>query len=354
MFETIDSVPEKQQGLILPLILISSLFSAYILLHSDATVIGNVALPIERVVSSLSSVVSVLPGTQQIFPWLSAVPNIIMSLFFARLQISNIVSAKNLNANSVGSIASQKHSFENLEASIAIVLVALATLSGPGSEAGMSFWWTHNVINTFLVMTMCRLVQFKTLPIIVLVLVALMGYDALAVFGTRGLTDDGKGVMEAVALTKLQSLPLPVPDAAESMHHVMSNSDHSKEIFKVWTPGLFEVVINGRVSDALGLGDVIFPAILGTWARRLDHHVWSEEKESGNATQRHSYFTSVSSGYLVGCLLCEVFQTGQGQPALVFLVPAMMLSLLVKVLATGKAQEVWRWSPSSVDGKDTT
>ena len=42
-----------------------------------------------------------------------------------------------------------------------------------------------------------------------------------------------------------------------------------------WQPGLLEVQLGGRVSDLLGLGDAVFPAILSTFCLRFD-----EEKEA--------------------------------------------------------------------------
>ena len=33
-------------------------------------------------------------------------------------------------------------------------------------------------------------------------------------------------------------------------------------------------------------------------------------------------------GYALGCLLCEVYQTGSGQPALLYVVPAMIGTLI--------------------------
>ena len=39
---------------------------------------------------------------------------------------------------------------------------------------------------------------------------------------------------------------------------------------QAWQPGLYTVLLQGRLTDALGLGDVVAPAMLAGWARRFD------------------------------------------------------------------------------------
>jgi hypothetical protein len=48
------------------------------------------------------------------------------------------------------------------------------------------------------------------------------------------------------------------------------NLEPSWVAFKAFQPGLLQMSVGGRISDLLGLGDVIFPAILISWARRSD------------------------------------------------------------------------------------
>ncbi|CAE7683283.1 SPPL3, partial [Symbiodinium pilosum] len=84
-------------------------------------------------------------------------------------------------------------------------------------------------------------------------------------------------------------------------------------------PGLLEVVLGSRASDVLGLGDVVFPAVLGGWALRRD--LQSESESSPG------YFVAVLIGYVLGCVGCEaaVYTFNlPGLPALVLLVPATL------------------------------
>ena len=45
-----------------------------------------------------------------------------------------------------------------------------------------------------------------------------------------------------------------------------------------------------------------------------------------------SMFQASLAGYALGCLLCELFQTGSGQPALIYIVPSMFLVLSIQYL----------------------
>ena len=44
---------------------------------------------------------------------------------------------------------------------------------------------------------------------------------------------------------------------------------------------------------------------------------------------KNSVFKSSLIGYGFGCLLCEIFQTGEGQPALLYIVPSMFISVFL-------------------------
>ena len=78
-----------------------------------------------------------------------------------------------------------------------------------------------------------------------------------------------------------------------------------------WAPGLLVVELGGRVSDALGVGDVVFPAMLAGWARRRDVAL---------ADGGGGYLASALLGYAGGCVALELVG-GTGGPALIELVP---------------------------------
>ena len=89
-----------------------------------------------------------------------------------------------------------------------------------------------------------------------LALVGLAIFDAVATFGTvanaatsaADVPSASMSVMEAVARSKLAS----------------------------WQPGLLEVIVghdNSVVTEALGLGDVVFPSILVAWGLAVDDEI---------------------------------------------------------------------------------
>jgi Signal peptide peptidase len=192
--------------------------------------------------------------------------------------------------------------------------------------------------------------------------------------------------------------------------------------------GLFEVVVGGRVSDVLGLADVVFPSMLAGWSLRYDiakRKSFETEKENSkkiietsliqNFVEENEYendgeienvvklslfdrvrnifrvdkivprqitrevskekqrdrniriiieeekienldrkleldlrssvFSSSLIGYGLGCFLCELFQTGEGQPALLFIVPSMLITVFITGLIRGEITEMWSYSP---------
>ena len=58
---------------------------------------------------------------------------------------------------------------------------------------------------------------------------------------------------------------------------------------------------------------------------------------------KNSLFSSSVLGYGIGCLLCETFQTGQGQPALLYIVPSMFVSVLTTGLLRGELKDMWEY-----------
>jgi hypothetical protein len=60
--------------------------------------------------------------------------------------------------------------------------------------------------------------------------------------------------------------------------------------------------------------------------------LWNEDSDAMNV-DRHIYRAAIF-GYAVGCFLCEIFQTGSGQPALLFILPAMVITLGLEYLTS--------------------
>lgn len=325
--DSLTKVDDKQVAVALPLVLTGSLLVAYFFLSNQLSFPSLPSGSVDTIPVWLTT------ALQSLVPLLAAAPTVILTILFTCNELKNLLSI-------------QADSKKDSIAVVVSVLLSLLALSSTcyDPNALLAPWWVHNLLNTFIVITMGRLLQFSSLPVILLALAGLVAYDATLVFGTQALTDNGESIMEAVAKTKLNL------QQATDTTSVMTTSIQSTSIlphqtffpfpsftFQRWTPGLFEVIVNGRVSDALGLGDVLFPAILGTWSKQFDDKIKAQQTE----TKTMSTFTASSTGFLIGCLMCEVFQTGQGQPALVFIVPSMIISVLLTVVLNGNLGEMW-------------
>ena len=58
---------------------------------------------------------------------------------------------------------------------------------------------------------------------------------------------------------------------------------------------------------------------------------------------KNSLFSSSILGYGIGCVLCEIFQTGEGQPALLYIVPSMFTSVLTTGVLRGELKDMWEY-----------
>ena len=138
-------------------------------------------------------------------------------------------------------------------------------------------------------------------------------YDTVSVYGTAALV-------------------APAAAAVEASGSVMETVVRAKlSGAYAWQPGLLAVVVDGKTTDALGLGDAVFPAILSGWAMRKDF------QQGGGG-----YLGASLAGYCLGCFLCEVTNSEGGQPALLLLVPAMFVAVLTHAARRGELSAIWK------------
>lgn len=95
----------------------------------------------------------------------------------------------------------------------------------------------------------------------------------------------------------------------------------------------------------LGLGDIVLPGLLLVWTARLDMRRYgSLSSESASK----GYFPMCLFGYAVGLLAANVaveyFQTGQ--PALLYIVPVTLGSVLYRSYQSGSLKHLWRALPA--------
>ena len=118
---------------------------------------------------------------------------------------------------------------------------------------------------------------------------------------------------------------------------------------QVWQPGLLTVLLQGRLTDALGLGDLVAPSMLAGWARRFDLRLAAEAAEAaegriagagGSAVEgadaaaagAGGYLTAAIGGYALGCVLLEVVPVELSRAALLFLVPSTAGAVVFRLI----------------------
>ena len=175
-------------------------------------------------------------------------------------------------------------------AAVAVALVAFA-YSQPLAVA----WPVQNLVNACVAVSVSRVLQLPSLPAVLAAVGGLALYDGLGTIVLSAPAADS--LMEGVAQAKLG------------------------EGAGLWQPGLLTVVLNGRVSDGLGLGDVVAPSLLAGWARRRDVDVGGG-----------GLLAAAMGGFAAGCVALEVAPPELSRAALLFLIPATAASLLGRLV----------------------
>ena len=234
-----------------------------------------------------------------IIKYITLSSNFFVCLFFTNAELRNYIqSLFNTTADS------------KLTGQFAFTLALLGSVIALTSLPSADYWPLFNIINVFIAITVGRVVQIPQLNYIIISLLLLMGYDYVAVSGIQQFTDNGVSIMESIATAKSSIMPAAAPDSG--IVQASSSIVGGSTLANAWKPGLLQVNINNKVTDVLGLGDVIFPSMLAGYTYRKDNG---------------ALYPVAIAGYFIGCFMCELFQTGQGQPALLYIVPSMLASL---------------------------
>ena len=188
---------------------------------------------------------------------------------------------------------------------LAAVLVAFAYLV-PAAYA----WPVQNVLCMCLAIATARALQFSNFAALCAAAAALVAYDVASVAATLPLATAAVGAKATTSAA-----------AASPMGAVAVS-----RLTEGFQPGLLQVRLGGRVSDVLGLGDAVFPALVAGFAKRYDI-----------AKEESRLFPAALAGFGVGCLLCELSPgiDGRGLPALLYILPVMLLAVLATATVNG-------------------
>jgi len=354
----VDDSPQSTKvgsaiALTLPLLLGGSLALSYSLISffKDAGVDGS-SIP--------SSIIGdeYLSAIQGLLPYLTSIPSMALCVLFVATEFRS-VSAK----------ASSNTSLLRAENIAALLYVAGAYIAKVyptitiGGEWNLDLGPLQNGVNIAFAATVVRalspfLISYSStldssstasppkvpsisIQTMALALIGVTMFDGISVFGTvaNAATIDTvapASVMETVATYKADA--------------------------QLWNPGLLSVVVghsqNAKITEALGLGDVVFPACLVAWGFFADAVGKPAEEEEENPKKQISYTTATTAGYVIGSAATEIVGTfsllgsGRGLPALIFLIPSMLIAVTTVAASRGELNEVW--GSSDVDESDAT
>ena len=335
----------------LPLVLGASLATSYLLTISQTT--GNEAS---------TGVIQDLLSSEYV-PYLSSLPSAVLCLLFVATEFRWILPSDDSYQDPETNTSTSPLFCAGNVLALAYILGAYGakvypTLT-PLDGINLDLWPLQNGVNIALAATVARALSPFLFPVqstsssssgitsirtVALALVGLTMFDGISTFGTVAnaaeatttATQSSMSVMESVARDKLAS----------------------------WQPGLLEIILghgNTRVSEALGVGDVVFPSILVTWGFVADNDVNSSmnDREDGlssinnisesmnNKSFGVSYTCAAIVGYLVGSFATEIVGSFSllgnrgGLPALVFLVPSMLAAVTAVAWLRDELDEVW-------------
>ena len=232
-----------------------------------------------------------------------------------------------------------------------------------------------------LAVAVARAVQLPRLPFLLAALAALTVYDAASVLLIGGTVQTAAvaAAPAATAAAAAASGAAAATAAATSSGGLASgvaaaasqSAMGAVAVAKVsgglggggglWQPGVFEVRVNGRISDLLGLGDAVFPALFAIWARRADtasslsrstsseiSSPSSSRSSSASSREPRGYYAASLAGFVVGCGACELAPSvaGKGLPALLVLLPTMLLAIGAIGTARDELRDLWEYDPA--------
>ena len=214
-------------------------------------------------------------------------------------------------------------------AAAALIGVAAAYLL-PSSTA----WPLQNTINGAIAINVARALQLPTLPTILAALAGLTLYDAVGTLASPASA-------AADAASTLASAP-----QQQSVMESVATARIGNGAGAAWQPGLMVVLLQGRITDGLGLGDIVAPSILAGWAHRFDRALCCR---AGDPSESDSggYLRASLGGYALGCVLLEVAPVDISRAALLLLIPCMSASLLASLAVKGDLEAALQFGGGS-------
>ena len=329
----------------LPVALTASLAASYCIVVAGKESIVSSAISEDNILSDAQSWLS------SNFPYLTTLPSVILCILFLGAEFRRVFpsfgSSKEDSTPTKEPLLCPGNVLALLYVMGAYLAKSYPTISMGEVAAipiSLDLWPLQNGVNTALTATVTRALgpflvsaSSKSIRTTALALIGVTIFDGVSVFGTVANAamdaSSQSSVMEVVARSKLGS--------------------QSSNLAAPWQPGLLEIIVghnSNQVTEALGLGDVVFPACLITWALNADTigSVTADEcDETSSNLSMYQYTAAATFGYIFASLLMEVVGSFSllgnrgGLPALVFLIPSMLLCVSLTAWRRGELHEVW-------------
>lgn len=213
------------------------------------------------------------------------------------------------------------------------------------------YWIVQDVIGACVCIVFLEVIRLNSIKVASLLLIAAFIYDIFFVFITPHIF--GESVMITVATGG---------GAATDAYHcekypTAGDCDNTPLPMLFAIPRIFDY--RGGMS-MLGLGDIVVPGLICCFAARLDaakHLIAAAqakrlgpgdtvERLTKNMCQRlcSGYFSIIIVSYAIGLALANiaVYLMEQGQPALMYLVPLTLCTLVVQSRMNGELKEMWQ------------
>ncbi|KAK3267814.1 hypothetical protein CYMTET_23657 [Cymbomonas tetramitiformis] len=316
-YQRLDTVSESTQAAALPVLLAGSLAASVLGIAGIAALSNLVSTGDDAARAVLGAILPV-----------SSLAGAVTVLLFSRAELRYVANAL------LPAIDGEEWDQPAARAAAATaILLVLAAYGGP-----VEWWPIRNAANVLVGITVARAAQFPRFSVCLAALIGVGLYDAagtllplLSSLATSDAGATGASAMETVARSRL-----PAPQAPGALGMAAG-----------WQPGVLAVVLKGRVTDALGLADFVFPAILAGFCVRFDARKRQEADiaDQDSLKEMHEgslpgYYNASAAGYIIGCFLLE-FQGASVQPALVSIAPCMAFSVLGLAVFRGELSELW-------------
>mmetsp|Transcript_21825 Transcript_21825/g.52147 ORF Transcript_21825/g.52147 Transcript_21825/m.52147 type:complete len:376 (-) Transcript_21825:195-1322(-) len=197
-------------------------------------------------------------------------------------------------------------------------------------------WLLNNILGCCLCATIISFIRLPNMKICTILLGCLLLYDVFWVFFSSTLF--GNNVMLHVAQQKSSN---PVHAAAKAMNLPVASGIAPKldPPVKLMFPAS-PLRSSTRASySALGLGDVAIPGMVLALAACIDQ----KQSAAAPSSRPPRYLTAATAGYAAGMVAASAAAalTGDAQPALLYLVPAVLLPVFAVARRRGQLDLLW-------------